>query len=201
MIKNDKTHLIKIALLSSTVFFMFVCIDSVAKFLGTVMPINQVVWGRFFFHFVAFIFVILIFRPKLNLTKNFKIQILRSLLLVVATFFMFNSLQRFDLIDIYVVFFFAPLIVAVLSSYFLKDTLSIKGFVLMILSFVSIIYSLGPSMKIVSPDLIFPLVPPICWALYQFLTKIVSSDNDPFASIFYTAIIGTIIFSIYTFLI
>ena len=67
----------------------------------------------------------------------------------------------------------------------------------MVMSFGSIIYSLGPSMKILSPELIFPLVPPLCWALYQFFTKLISNNNDPFASVFYTAITGTIVFTIY----
>ena len=199
MTETNNSPLVKIVLLSATGFFMFVCMDSLAKFLGTVMPVTQGVWGRFFFHFVALVIYFLIFKPKVNLTKNFKIQILRSILMVTATFFMFNSLQRFDLVDIYVVFFSAPLIVAMLSAYFLKDALSLKGLLLMVMSFGSIIYSLGPSMKIISPELIFPLVPPLCWALYQFFTKVISGDNDPFASIFYTAITGTIIFSIYIF--
>ena len=197
MTQNNKSPLFKIILLSSSGFFMFVCMDSLAKFLGSVMPVTQAVWGRFFFHFIAMLIYFLIFKPKLNLTKNFKIQILRSLLMVTATFFMFNSLQRFDLVDIYVVFFSAPLIVAILSAYFLKDVLSVKGFLLMLLSFGSIVYSLGPSMKVLSPELIFPLVPPLCWALYQFFTKLISGNNDPFAAIFYTAIIGTIVSSVY----
>ncbi len=197
MTENSKTPLLKIVLLSATGFFMFVCMDSLAKFLGTVMPVSQAVWGRFFFHFVALVIYFIIFKPKVNLTKNFRIQILRSVLMVTATFFMFNSLQRFDLVDIYVVFFSAPLIVAMLSAYFLKDALSLKGLLLMVMSFISIIYSLGPSMKILSPELIFPLVPPLCWALYQFFTKVISGNNDPFASIFYTAITGAIVFTIY----
>ena len=197
MTQNNKSPLFKIILLSSSGFFMFVCMDSLAKFLGSVMPVTQAVWGRFFFHFIAMLIYFLIFKPKLNLTKNFKIQILRSLLMVIATFFMFNSLQRFDLVDIYVVFFSAPLIVAILSAYFLKDVLSVKGFLLMLLSFGSIVYSLGPSMKVLSPELIFPLVPPLCWALYQFFTKLISGNNDPFAAVFYTAIIGTIVSSVY----
>lgn len=197
MTETNKSPLLKIILLSATGFFMFVCMDSLAKFLGSVMPVTQAVWGRFFFHFIAMGVYFLIFRPKLNLTKNFKIQILRSVLMVTATFFMFNSLQRFDLVDIYVVFFSAPLLVAMLSAYFLKDVLSLKGLVLMVMSFGSIVYSLGPSMKILSPELIFPLVPPLCWALYQFFTKLISNNNDPFASVFYTAITGTIVFTIY----
>ena len=197
MTQNKKAPLLKIILLSSSGFFMFVCMDSLAKYLGGVMPITQAVWGRFFFHFIAMGVYFLIFRPKINLTKNFKIQILRSVLMVTATFFMFNSLQRFDLVDIYVVFFSAPLIVAMLSAIFLKDVLSLKGLLLMVMSFGCIIFSLGPSMKVLSPELIFPLVPPLCWALYQFFTKLISGNNDPFASIFYTAITGTIIFTIY----
>ena len=193
----QQTPLFNVILLAAGGFFMFVCMDSTAKFLGTVMPVTQAIWGRFFFHLVSLIIFFLIFKPKVNLKKNFKLQIIRSLLMVTATTFMFYSLQKFDLVDIYVVFFSAPLIVSLLSAYFLKDILTFKGIILMLLSFGSIIYSLGPSMKIFSLDLIFPIVPPICWALYQFFTKVVSNDNDPFAAIFYTSILGAIIFSIY----
>ena len=197
MKNNTKTSLTKIVLLASSGFFMFVCMDSMGKYLGSVMPVTQAVWGRFFFHFLAILVFFLLFKPKLNLKKNFKIQVIRSILMVTATFFMFNSLQRFDLVDIYVVFFSAPLIVSLLSAYFLKDILTFKGFIFMFLSFVSIVYSLGPSMKILSLELIFPIVPPVCWALYQFFTKLISGNNEPFTAVFYTAIIGTIIFTIY----
>ncbi len=197
MSENKKASLIKVIFLSASGFFLFVCMDSTAKYLGNVMPVTQAVWGRFFFHFVALCVYFLIFKPKLNLTRNFKIQIIRSLLMVTATFFMFNSLQRFDLVDIYVVFFSAPLIVSLLSAYFLKDILSPKGTTLMLLSFGSIIYALGPSMKVLSPELIFPIVPPLCWALYQFFTKLISGNNEPFTAVFYTAVTGALIFTIY----
>ena len=197
MPKNQKASLIKVIFLSASGFFLFVCMDSTAKYLGSVMPVTQAVWGRFFFHFIALCVYFLLFKPKLNLTRNFKIQIVRSLLMVTATFFMFNSLQRFDLVDIYVVFFSAPLIVSLLSAYFLKDILSPKGIILMLLSFGSIVYALGPSMKILSPELIFPIVPPLCWALYQFFTKLISGNNEPFSAVFYTAVTGALIFTIY----
>ena len=195
----QQTSLFNVILLAAGGFFMFVCMDSTAKYLGTVMPVTQAIWGRFFFHMVSLIIFFLIFKPKVNLKKNFKVQIIRSTLMVTATSFMFYSLQKFDLVDIYVVFFTAPLIVSLLSAYFLKDILTPKGIAFMLLSFGSIVYSLGPSMKILSLDLIFPIVPPICWALYQFFTKVVSGDNDPFAAIFYTSILGAIIFSIFIF--
>ena len=197
MSKNPKASLFKVIFLSASGFFLFVCMDSTAKYLGSVMPVTQAVWGRFFFHFIALCVYFLLFKPKLNLTRNFKIQIVRSLLMVTATFFMFNSLQRFDLVDIYVVFFSAPLIVSLLSAYFLKDILSPKGVILMLLSFGSIVYALGPSMKILSPELIYPIDPPLCWALYQFFSKLISGNNEPFSAVFYTAVTGALIFTIY----
>ena len=192
-----QTSLFNVILLAAGGFFMFVCMDSTAKYLGTVMPVTQAIWGRFFFHMVSLIIFFLIFKPKVNLKKNFKVQIIRSTLMVTATSFMFYSLQKFDLVDIYVVFFTAPLIVSLLSAYFLKDILSPKGIILMLLSFGSIIYALGPSMKILSPELIFPIVPPVCWALYQFFTKLISGNNEPFTAVFYTAVTGALIFTIY----
>ena len=197
MSQNKKGSLLKVVFLAATGFFLFVCMDSTAKYLGSVMPVTQAVWGRFFFHFIALCLYFIAFRPKLNLKRNFKIQSIRSILMVTATFFMFNSLQRFDLVDIYVVFFTAPLIVSLLSAYFLKDILSLKGVILMLLSFCAIVYSLGPSMKILSFELIFPIIPPLCWALYQFFTKLISGNNEPFTAVFYTAVLGAFIFTIY----
>ena len=197
MSQNQKTHLIKVIFLAITGYFILVCQDSTAKYLGTMMPLNQVIWGRFFFHFVMILILFAILRPRINLKNNFKINIIRSILMVFATFFFIHSLQKFDLVDIYVVFFSAPLIVSILTALFLKDILSPKGIILMLLSFSCIIYSMSPSMKILSLDLIFPLVPPVCWALYQFFTKFISSNNDPLAALFYAAVVGAIVFSIY----
>ena len=197
MSQNQKKHLIKVIFLATTGFFILVCQDSTAKYLGTMMPLNQVIWGRFFFHFLLILILFAILKPRINLKNNFKINIVRSILMVFATFFFIHSLQKFDLVDIYVVFFSAPLIVSILSALFLKDVLSPKGIILMLLSFSCIIYSMSPSMKILSLDLIFPLIPPICWALYQFFTKFISGSNNPLVALFYAAVVGATTFTIY----
>ena len=154
MSQNPKKYLIKVIFLATTGFFILVCQDSTAKYLGTMMPLNQVIWGRFFFHLVMILILFAILKPKINLKNNFKINIVRSILMVFATFFFVHSLQKFDLVDIYVVFFSAPLIVSVLSALFLKDVLSSKGIILMLLSFSCIIYSMSPSFSFNSADML-----------------------------------------------
>ena len=91
---QKQTSLFNVILLAAGGFFMFVCMDSTAKYLGTVMPVTQAIWGRFFFHLVSLIIFFLILKPKVNLKKNFKLQIVRSLLMVTATTFMFYSYKN-----------------------------------------------------------------------------------------------------------
>ena len=188
-----------IILLASSAYFLFVAMDTLSKYLTQYIPVNQLVWGRYTFHLIAMVIYFLIFKPKLDLKRNFKIQIARSALLVFATFLMFNALKLFNLVDIYVLFFTAPLILALLSAIFLGDRLSFRGWILMALSFVAIVYTLGPSMKIMSVTVVFPFLIPICWSMYQFLTKLISNNREPFVAVFYSGLVGTIIFSIYNF--
>ncbi len=198
MTEIKKSNFIVI-LLASTAYFTFVLMDSLAKHLTSIINIDQLIWGRYFFHFLSMLIFFLIFKPKLNLKKNFKLQILRSSLLVLGTLCMFVSLKYFNLVDIYILYFSSPLILALLSAFFLKDKLSGMGWILMILSFISIVWAIGPEMKTFSPQLLIPLSIPIVWAFYQYLTKIISVNREPFVAVFYSGIVGTVIFSLYTF--
>ena len=196
---TKKLSTFTIILLSSSAYFLFVAMDTLSKYMTQHIEVNQLIWGRYFFHLIAMLVYFSIFKPKLDLKKNFKIQIVRSVLLVFATFLMFHALKLFTLVDIYVLFFTAPLILALLSAIFLKDNLSLVGWILMGLSFMAIVFTLGPSMKVMSLKVAFPFLIPICWSLYQFFTKLISNNREPFVAVFYSGLVGSIIFSIYSF--
>ena len=183
---DKKLSTSKIILLASSAYFLFVAMDTLSKYMTQHIEVSQLIWGRYFFHLLAMLTYFAIFKPKLDLKKNFKIQIVRSALLVFATFLMFNALKLFTLVDIYVLFFTAPLILALLSAVFLKDNLSLVGWILMGLSFIAIVYTLGPSMKVMSYKVAFPFLIPICWSLYQFFTKLISNNREPFVAVFYS---------------
>jgi drug/metabolite transporter (DMT)-like permease len=188
-----------IVLLASSAYFLFVAMDTLSKYMTQYIEVNQLIWGRYFFHLMAMLIYFAIFKPKLDLKKNFKIQLARSALLVFATFLMFNALKLFTLVDIYVLFFTAPLILALLSAIFLKDNLSLIGWILMGLSFMAIIFTLSPSMKVLSLKVAFPFLIPICWSLYQFFTKLISNNREPFVAVFYSGLVGSAVFSVISF--
>ena len=50
------------------------------------------------------------------------------------------------------------------------------------------------------PLLIIPFMIPVFWASYQFLTKLISTNREPFVAVFYSGIVGSIVFSLYTYM-
>ena len=190
---SKKLFLISISIFS---YFLFVLMDSVAKYLSDYITTSQIVWGRYFFHMVLMMIIYLFVSKKINLTKNFSIQIIRSLCLVSCTFLTYLAVKYNDLINFYIIFFTTPLFVSIFSYFFLKEKLSRFSIILIILSFITIIYALQPNESFLTIYIFLPLLTSIFFALYQLFTKIVSKDKEPFIALFYTGILGSIIFSV-----
>jgi drug/metabolite transporter (DMT)-like permease len=178
---SNKVFLISIAIFS---YFLFVLMDSIAKYLSEYISTSQIIWGRYFFHMLPMLLIYLFTSKKINFTRNFSVQIIRS------------SVKYNDLINFYIIFFTTPLFVSIFSYFFLKEKLSKFSVILIILSFITIIYALQPNETFVTIYIFLPLLTSIFFALYQLLTKIVLRDKEPFVALFYTGLLGSIIFSI-----
>ncbi len=181
---------------SLVAFALFVVMDSISKFLADYCSVIQIVWGRYFFHILFMGLIFFFLKRKINFTKNVKIQLLRSIFLICATVLTYISVRYNELINFYIIFFTTPLIASLFSLIFLKERISRVGFILIFLSFVSIIYSLEPTESLVTYLIVFPFLTAIAFALYQLFTKVVAKDREPFVALFYTSIIGSVIFSI-----
>ena len=181
-------------------FALFVVMDSISKFLADYCSVIQIVWGRYFFHILFMGLIFFFLKRKIRFRKNVKIQLLRSLFLICATVLTYISVRYNELINFYIIFFSTPLIASLFSLIFLKEKISKLGFLLIFLSFASIIYSLEPTESFVTYVIVFPFLTAIAFALYQLFTKVVAKDREPFVALFYTSIIGSILFSILAFI-
>ena len=181
-------------------FALFVVMDSISKFLADYCSVIQIVWGRYFFHILFMGLIFFFLKKKIKFRKNVKIQLLRSLFLICATVLTYISVRHNELINFYIIFFSTPLIASLFSLIFLKEKISKFGFLLIFLSFASIIYSLEPTESFVTYVIVFPFLTAIAFALYQLFTKVVAKDREPFVALFYTSIIGSILFSILAFI-
>ena len=187
-------------LYSLIAFALFVVMDSIGKYLANYCSVIQIVWGRYFFHMVFMLLIFFFIKKKISFTKNIKLQIYRSILLICCTVLTYISVRYNELINFYIIFFSTPLIASFFSFIFLKEKITKIGFGLIFLSFASIVYSLDPSSSFSSILIIFPFLTAVAFALYQLFTKIVAKDREPFAALFYTSFIGSILFSILVFL-
>lgn len=185
---------------SLVAFALFVVMDSISKFLADYCSVIQIVWGRYFFHILFMGLIFFFLKKKINFSKNIKIQLLRSIFLICATVLTYISVRYNELINFYIIFFSTPLIASFFSLIFLKEKISKLGFLLIFLSFASIIYSLEPTENFVTYVIVFPFFTAIAFALYQLFTKVVAKDREPFVALFYTSIIGSIIFSVLAFI-
>jgi len=180
-------------------FALFVVMDSIAKYLAGYCSVSQIVWARYFFHIIFMIFFLIFIKEKINLKRDFKTQILRSLFLVLATVTTYYAVKYNDLINFYIIFFSTPLFVSLFSFLFLKERLTKIGLILVILSFGTIVYALEPNNINLSKYLFLPLLTALCFAGYQLFTKVIAKNKEPFVALFYTGILGSIIFSIVAF--
>ena len=184
------------AIYSLVAFALFVVMDSIGKYLAEYCSIIQIVWARYFFHILLMFFIFFLIKKKINFQKNIKIQIYRSLLLICCTVLTYISVRYNELINFYIIFFSTPLIVSCFSYFFLKEKVTKLGFVLILLSFVVIVFTLEPTSAFTTYLIIFPFLTAIAFALYQLLTKVVAKDKEPFVALFFTSIIGSVMFSI-----
>ena len=184
------------AFFSLIAFALFVVMDSISKYLADYCSVIQIVWGRYFFHILFMGLIFFFLKKEINFKKNVKIQILRSIFLICATVLTYVSVRYNELINFYIIFFSTPLIASIFSLIFLNENVSKVGFLLIFLSFASIIFSLEPTETFVTYVIVFPFLTAIAFALYQLFTKVVAKDREPFVALFYTSIIGSILFSI-----
>ena len=189
----NKNFIVIFSLFSAYLFL--VMLDSLVKYLAQFILIEQLLWARYFFHLIFILLFFLIKKPTIDLKKNFKIQLLRSVLMISITVLLFISLKNIDLTNVYVLFFSAPIFLALMASFFLKDNLSNTGWTLTILSFISIFYALEPEKFTFTIFSFMPLIAGLAYAGYQFLTKLLSKDKEPFTAVFYTALLGTLFFT------
>ena len=186
--------------LALSAYFFLVMMDSYAKYLSNYLPIQEIVWGRYFFHLLLTLLIIFTFKIKVNLKKNFNFQILRSLLMIISTVLMYLSLKFLNITDVYVIFFLSPFFLVLFSQMYLNDRMSFRGKILMFLSFLSVLFALEVFNKNINIFFVIPLAMALTFALYQFFTKKIAKNNEPFTDLFYSGILGGVIFTAVIFL-
>ncbi|MEZ5825153.1 MAG: DMT family transporter [Geminicoccaceae bacterium] len=175
--------------------FVLASMDTLGKVLSKEMPVVQVAWGRYFFQFALLLLLV----PRVGLaglltTRRLKTQILRGLLVAVATMCLFTALTAVPLADAYVISFTSPFFVTLLSIPLLGERVGIRRFSAILAGFLGVLLVIRPGFAGFHPMLVLPLITAACFALYQVLTRMIASlpSETPLAMLFYMASVGAL---------
>ncbi|MAH82999.1 MAG: hypothetical protein CBB68_00585 [Rhodospirillaceae bacterium TMED8] len=171
--------------------------DSFAKRLVLEVTINQVVWARFFFHTIA---LIICFGPikffQLSRTRNVKLQVVRSLLMIATAFLFFSGIGVIDLATAHSIFFLAPILVTVLSIPILGERIGIRRLFGVCSGFIGALLIIRPGYENFSAESFYFVGAAITAALYQLATRRLGHTDHAHTTLYYTAALGTIISSL-----
>ncbi len=177
-----------------TAVLLFVVMDSIVKFANETYEPLQVVWARYFFHMVL---MTLVLAPKLKTslikTANPKLQIFRSMLLLGATICFFTALKYIPLADAGAMGSTSPLFVTVLSVFLLGEKVSIRRWTAVFIGFGGALIILRPGLGVVHPAMFLVVGMSIFYASYQIATRKLAGVDSSYTTIFYTALVGTIV--------
>jgi len=177
--------------------FLFVVMDAFVKYAAETYSPVQVVWARYFFHTVLMTAIMLPSQGlRLIKTSNLKIQIVRSMFLLGATICFFTALKYVPLGDAGAVSTTAPLFVILFSVLLLKEKISFRRWAAVAVGFGGAMVILRPGMTEAHPALLLVLGTSVFYALYQIATRFLNGVDSSVTTLFYTALVGTVVMSI-----
>lgn len=176
---------------------LFVSMDSMAKYLSRDYSVPQVVWARYAFHMLVLV-VYLRGRvlPTLR-TRAPRLQLLRSVAMVVTTGVFFLGLSFVPLATASAIMFVGPLLVTALSMPLLGEHVGPRRWAGVVIGFFGALVIIRPGTEVFELAALLPLCAACGYAFYQIMTRMVARTGEPpMTSLVYTALLGAVLASL-----
>jgi len=183
-------------LLSVAATSMFTCNDTLVKWLTQSHPIPQLVWARYFFHFLL---MLLLFRPSRPMallhSQRPVLQVFRAVLLLLSTGFFFTAIHHIPMADATAIGLVGPLIATLLAVPMLGEKIGIRRIAACTVGFIGALIIIRPGFGMMHWAVVLPLCSSCVYAVFQILTRRIGGSDAPLTTLFYTAIVGTAVSS------
>ena len=177
-------------------YFSFSLLDTIQKTAVVYHSIFQILFLKYIF--TLFLSVAESYRKKNNnffISKNFKLQITRSILSIIESGCFVLSFKYLTLADAHSIASLTPVIVVALSAIILRENVNLKTWIAIFFGFLGVLIIMRPGLSIFDPKSLIPLVAAFFLSLYQIVTRKVSENDSSETSLFYTSILGIILMS------
>lgn len=181
-------------MVAATIFFTMTNVTS--KLLGQSIDLAQIVWGRYFFHFLLLALILRARFPETLRTQHFTLQISRSILLLGGSSLYFGAFILMPLADAVALLNLAPVLVTLLAIPVLGEKVGIRRILGVATGFVGAVIIIQPGSGVFGWEALMPVGAAIAYAIYQIITRRVSADDSAMTSIAYTALAGAVLMTL-----
>ncbi len=171
--------------------------DGIAKFLSTEIHFVQVVWGRYFFMLlVSFPLALMFFRKEIKFPQSISVQLFRSFFLFLSTVFFFYAISIISLAEALTLAFISPIIVTILSIFFLNEKVGIHRWTAVVIGFLGVLVIIRPGFLDINFASLSALAAGITYAFYIIYTRKLSFTDSAIVTLLFTGVVGCIFISI-----
>ncbi len=173
---------------------LFATLDACAKWLVQSLPVVQVVWLRFLTHVLI---TSALLAPQLGWglvrVKNHRLQGLRGLLLATMTAMNFWALQYLQLAETGAIQFSVPILIAVLSAWWLSEHLDARRWLAILAGFAGVLVIIRPGAHSFHPAILLSLINAVLFAIFNMMTRTLAQTDHPAATQWLSALVATVV--------
>ena len=175
--------------------FVFTLMDAVAKVLTQEIGVWPTLWIRYLGQAVLVFLIVLPRFRKIVKTSYPLLQLARSVFLMCATMCFFWGISNIGLAEATAIMDISPVLITLGAVLFLGERIGIRRVIGIIGALIGAMIVIRPGSDVFSVYALFPLGAAICYSGYNIITRFVGAREDPWTSLFYTALFGAMVFS------
>lgn len=166
-------------------------IDIFAKLAVTSVPATEITFVRLLFQMTVLGPICLMRGTLFDVTwKKTGLHAARGLLMAITMITFVTPLAVMEVADAIAIFFVEPIILTILGSIVLKETIGWRRYTACGVGFFGSLLVIQPSLQEVGPIALLPVVSAFSLALFFLLTRLVSQKEDPWSMQFYAGLWG-----------
>ena len=178
-------------------YVFMVSMDTIIKVLGSNYPILQLLFLNALFSLIPLtFFIIKNHGVHFYLNQNYKFQLIRGIIHTLGFLFVLMGVLKLPLSVVYPVLFSSPLMLLIMSHFFLNENINIIRISAIILGFFGVLISAEPfgSNAVSIMGILLVFVGAFCIALTNLITRKYSALSSSFSASFFSMVISVIAF-------
>lgn len=176
--------------------FCFTLMDAAAKELSGRVGVMTTLWARYAGQALL---VLLLVLPRLRttlVTRYPRLQLARSVVLLMATLCFFTGLSRIGIAEATAIMDVNPVLITLGGAVFLGERIGPRRALGIAAALIGALIIIRPGTEVFSPYAVFPLMAAVFYSTYALITRFVGRDEDAWTSLLYTAAFGALVLTV-----